>query len=240
MKYAIISDIHSNLEALNAVLESIEAEGIGGCVCVGDIVGYGADPVETMKIIRNLGCKCVLGNHDAAAVGKTDVTYFNSAARTAVMWTGKQLGPEAHEFLSGMALVERVEVFTVVHSSLDTPDSWNYLFNVVEAEEHFQYQRDALCFVGHSHMPGAFVYADKVYPITKNKFRLEGGRRYLVNAGSVGQPRDGNPDACYVIYDMYEGTLEFKRIPYDIKTAQKKIINAGLPKVLANRLSMGK
>ncbi len=240
MKYAVISDIHSNLEALTAVLDSIKAEGIDNIVCVGDVVGYGANPVETTEIIRELGCKCVLGNHDAAAIGKTDITYFNSAARTAALWTGKQLDETGRNYLLGLPLVERIEVFTIVHSSLDTPESWNYVYNIIEAEEHFQYQKDSISFIGHSHIPGAFMLKDTVQPIRSVKFRIQSGTKYLVNVGSVGQPRDNIPDSCYVIYNMYEGVIEFKRVPYDIKAAQKKIINAGLPEVLSSRLSIGR
>jgi len=239
MKYAIISDIHSNLEALEAVMESIEAEGVSNYICGGDIVGYGANPVETVEIVKNLGCKCVLGNHDAAAIGKTDISNFNTIARVAAVWTGKQLNSEQKQYLLDLPYVERVESFTLVHASLDAPETWPYVFNVISAEEHFSFQKDLLCFIGHTHIASAFVFRDMVQPLKKAKFRLDGSAKCLVNVGSVGQPRDRNPDASYVIYDLYEGTIEYKRVPYDILKAQKKIRDAGLPEILAARLSMG-
>ena len=240
MRYAIISDIHSNLEALEAVMESIEAAGITNYVCGGDIVGYGANPVETLEIVRALGCKCVLGNHDAAAVGKMDLSLFNSVARVAAVWTEKQLSPEGRQYLQALPLVERVESFTVVHSSLPDPALWSYIFNAVSAEEHFYAQKDLLCFIGHTHMASAYMFGEMVQPVRKTRFRLSGSAKFLVNAGSVGQPRDRNPDACYVIYNLEEGTIEYKRVPYDIEKAQKKIRDAGLPEILASRLSSGK
>ena len=240
MRYAIISDLHSNLEALQAVMESIENEGITNYVCGGDIVGYGANPVETLEIIRGLGCKCVLGNHDAAAIGKMDLSLFNSAARMAAVWTAEQLSPEGRQYLLELPLVERVESFTVVHSTLADPASWGYIFNAVGAEEHFYSQKDLLCFIGHTHLPSAFAFTEMVRPVRKTSFRLSGTAKFLINVGSVGQPRDKNPDASYVIYDLEEGTIEYKRVPYDIEKAQKKIRDARLPEILASRLSSGK
>lgn len=240
MKIAIISDMHANLAALNAVLGAIEAEGVQRIICGGDLVGYNAEPCEVVDRIRELDIPCVMGNHDAAVVGLTDPENFNAPARAAVEWTAQQLDEESLEFLRGLPYVRRIESFTMVHGTLHRPEQWGYIFNAYEAEEHFQHQKDTLCFIGHSHIPGVFIADDMITLNRSNRVRIRSGRRYVVNVGSVGQPRDDDPAASYAIYDLVDNAIQFRRVPYDVQMTQQKILNAGLPNVLAVRLALGK
>ncbi len=240
MKIAIISDVHANLAALDVVLASIEAEGVDRIICGGDLVGYNAEPREVVAKIRELDIPCVIGNHDAAVVGATDPENFNAPARAAVEWTAQQLDDDSLEYLRGLPYITRIESFTMVHGTLHKPEQWGYIFSAYEAEEHFQHQRDTVCFIGHSHIPGVFIAGDMITVSRSSRVRIQAGHRYVVNVGSVGQPRDNNPAASYAIYDMIENTIHFKRVPYNVQATQQKILDAGLPNVLAMRLALGK
>ena len=239
-RYGIFGDIHGNLEALNAVLESMQEEGVTHYACVGDIVGYGANPVECVEKVRALDCKVVLGNHDAGVVGRTDVRFFNSAARAAIEWSMEVVDGTSATFLSALPYIARAERFTLVHATLGNPEHWTYIFSPFEAESFFRYQEDPVCFVGHTHTPCCFS-TDRLRAFTRaQRVSLKPGAKYIMNVGSVGQPRDGNPLASYAIYDLADDSVRFVRVPYDILTAQKKIIEAGLPHILAIRLERGK
>ena len=239
-RYGIFGDIHGNLEALNAVLESMQSEGVTHYACVGDIVGYGANPVECVEKVRALDCKVVLGNHDAGVVGRTDVRFFNSAARAAIEWSMEVVEGSSATFLSALPYVARADSFTLVHATLGNPEHWTYIFSPFEAESFFRYQEDPVCFVGHTHTPCCFS-TDRLHAFTRaQRVSLKPGAKYIVNVGSVGQPRDGNPLASYAIYDLADDSVRFVRVPYDIPAAQKKIIEAGLPHILAIRLERGK
>jgi len=240
MRYAIISDIHANLEALQAVLEDIEKREIKDYICLGDIAGYGAEPNECIDIVRGLNCPCILGNHDAGAIGTTDIGRFNSAARTAVEYHKEILTDENREYLSKLKLVDRIETFTIVHANLEDPPEWGYIFNSGEAEHYFQYQKDKVCFFGHTHFQSCFQN-NTMTPFSKpSKIKIKPGHKYLINVGSVGQPRDGNPEAAYGIYDLETNTVTLCRVPYDIEIAQQKMLDANLPNILALRLAIGK
>jgi diadenosine tetraphosphatase ApaH/serine/threonine PP2A family protein phosphatase len=239
-KYAIFGDVHGNLEALNAVLDSMKTEGTTHYACVGDIVGYGANPVECVEKIKALRCKVVLGNHDAGAVGKTDVRFFNSAARAAVEWSREVLDGTSASFLSSLPYVDRTENFTLAHATAVNPEDWTYIFTRFEAQSYFRYQEDPICFVGHTHVPALFSEnPTHLIPLTST-IQLQPDTKYIVNVGSVGQPRDGNPQASYVIYDVALNSIKFVRVSYDVHIAQRKIIDAGLPHVLAMRLEWGR
>ncbi len=240
MKIAVISDLHANMPALDAVLASIAAEGADSIICGGDLVGYNAEPAAVVARVRELEIPCVMGNHDAAVVGITDPQNFNLPARAAVEWTAQQLDDDALEYLRGLPYVTRIESFTLVHGTLHKPEQWGYIFNAHEAEEHFQHQRDTICFIGHSHIPGVFIAGDMITLSRGSRIRIQANHRYVVNVGSVGQPRDNNPAASYAIYDMVDNVIHFRRVPYDISTTQQKILDAGLPNVLAMRLALGK
>lgn len=240
MKYAVIADIHSNLEALEAVLADTKEQKCTHFCCVGDVVGYNANPKECLDIIRGMNMPCVKGNHDEYCSSEEDLDGFNPHAAEAVNWTRKQLSKEDRQWLRDMKYVKLVASFSMVHATLDGPQRWGYVFDKLAAAASFTYQNTAVCFFGHTHVPVAFVRDSVVRGGTYSKFKTEPGKKYFVNVGAVGQPRDGNPKCGYVIYDLNEGTIELRRLDYDIEKAQKKIMAAGLPQRLADRLTLGK
>ncbi|MEJ5237188.1 MAG: metallophosphoesterase family protein, partial [Limisphaera sp.] len=222
MKFAIIADIHGNLEALQAVLEDAQKQGCTHYACIGDVVGYGANPRECLQIIRSMGMPCVKGNHDEYCSIDENAEGFNPLAAEAVMWTRQQLSEEDRQWLRDLRYVRMVTNFTIVHATLDAPQRWGYVFDKLAAAASFPYQNTPVCFFGHTHVPVAFVRDSMVRGGTYSKFRIEPGKKYFINVGAVGQPRDGNPKAAYVVYDVDEGTVELRRLDYDIATAQKK------------------
>src|ERR1700690_1897885 len=246
MKFAIIADIHANLEAFQTVLADIKEQRCTHYACVGDVVGYGANPKECLKIVRDLGMPCVKGNHDEYCSVEEDLDGFNPHAAEAVNWTRKQLSTEERQWLRDLKYFRMVTSFSMVHATLDGPERWGYVFNKLDAAASFPYQNTAVCFFGHTHVPLAFIREPTAsgQPIIKggtySKFKVDAAKKYFVNVGSVGQPRDNNPKSAYVVYDMDEGTIELRRLDYDIATAQKKILDAGLPPRLAERLAYGK
>ncbi|MFH0909743.1 MAG: metallophosphoesterase family protein [bacterium] len=240
MKYALLGDIHANLEALEVVLHDAKEHGVTKYACVGDVVGYNANPVECMAIVRELGCTTVRGNHDHYCSHAENLNGFHPLAADVVDWTRKQLNPEQQEWLRKLKFVAPVETFTIVHSTLDTPEMWGYVFDKLEAEANFNYQTTTLCFYGHTHVPLAFEKSDTVRFGLYSKIKVTLGKKYFINVGSVGQPRDGDPRAAYVIFDMINNTVELRRIPYDIQKAQRKILDAGLPGRIAARLAVGR
>ncbi len=240
MKYAIIADIHANLEALNVVLEDIKAQECTHVACLGDVVGYGANPKECLDIIRGMNIPCVKGNHDEMCSVEADLEGFNPHAAEAVHWTRQQLDEMDCQWLRDLKYIRLVTSFSIVHATLDVPQKWGYVFDKLAAAASFTYQNTPVCFFGHTHVPVAFVRDSVVRGGTYSKFKVETGRKYFVNVGSVGQSRDGVAKATYVVYDMVEQTIELRRLDYDIATAQAKIRAAGLPERLAERLAQGK
>ncbi len=240
MKYAVIADIHSNLEGLEAVLKDIKSQNCDQIVCLGDVVGYGANPKECLKIVRELNIPCVKGNHDEYCSIDDPTEGFNPHAADAIQWTRKQLNEEERKWLRDLKYIRLIANFTLVHATLDAPQRWGYVFDKLMAAASFTYQNTNVCFFGHTHVPLAFIRDSVVRGGTYSKFKVEPGKKYFVNVSSVGQPRDNNPKAGYVVYDMNEMTIELHRVDYDIKKAQAKIIAAGLPHRLADRLANGK
>jgi predicted phosphodiesterase len=240
MRYALIADIHSNLEALEVVLNDAKEQKCTHYACVGDVVGYGANPKECLDIVRSMGMPVVKGNHDEYCSSEDDLEGFNPHAAEAVNWTRKQLSKEDRAWLRDLKYIRLVASFSMVHATLDGPQRWGYVFDKLAAAASFTYQNTAVCFFGHTHVPVAFVRDSMVRGGTYSKFRVEPGKKYFVNVGAVGQPRDGNPKSGYVVYDLNESTIELRRLDYDIAKAQKKIMEAGLPQRLADRLSVGK
>lgn len=240
MKYAVIADIHANLEAFQVVLEDTRNQQCTHYCCVGDVVGYNANPKECLDIVRDMAMPCVKGNHDEYCSTDEDLEGFNPHAAEAVNWTRKQLSEIDRLWLREMKYVRLVASFSMVHATLDVPQRWGYVFDKLAAAASFTYQNTSVCFFGHTHVPVAFVRDSVVRGGTYSKFKVEPGKKYFVNVGAVGQPRDGNPKAAYVIYDMDEGSIELRRLDYDIPRAQKKILAAGLPPRLADRLALGK
>ncbi len=242
MKIAIISDIHGNLEALNAVLKKIEEEKPDKIVCLGDIVGYGANPNECCDIVKKLTDKIVMGNHDSAVCMKTPLDWFNPNARTAIEWTMKKLTPDNFDFLSKLPLTLKYENLLFVHASPNSPEEWKYILNAYDAYYELQVIKENVCFIGHSHVPVTFMLDENldIFMIDREEFFIEGGKKYLINVGSVGQPRDFDPRASFGIYDTDKKHFRIIRVDYDIRLAQRKIIEADLPVILAERLLYGR
>jgi len=235
MKFAIIADIHANLEAFQAVLEDIKQQKCTHYACLGDVVGYCANPKECLDILRSMNIPCVKGNHDDYCSTEQPLDGFNPAAAKAVNWTRKQLTAEDRQWLRELKYVRIVTSFTIVHATLDGPQRWGYVFDKLAAAASFTYQNTNLCFFGHTHVPVAFVFDGVVRGGTYSKFKVKPGKKYFVNVGAIGQPRDNNPKAAYVVFDMDEETIELRRLEYDIAAAQKKILDAGLPPHLGER-----
>ncbi|HOW65426.1 MAG TPA: metallophosphoesterase family protein [Candidatus Paceibacterota bacterium] len=240
MKYAIIADIHANLEALNVVLEDARQQQVTHHACLGDVVGYNANPKECLDIIREMNMPCVMGNHDEYCSADLELEGFNPHAAEAVNWTRQQLSAEDRGWLRNLKYQRLAANFTMVHATLDAPKRWGYVFDKLAAAASFTYQNTPICFFGHTHVPVAFIRDSVVRGGTYSKFKIEPGRKYFVNVGSVGQSRDGVPKATYVVYDVDEGSVELRRLDYDMATTQAKIRAAGLPERLAERLTHGK
>ncbi|MGJ8697896.1 MAG: metallophosphoesterase family protein [Verrucomicrobiaceae bacterium] len=240
MRIALFGDIHANLEALNAVIADANEQGCTDWICMGDVVGYNADPVACLKIIQEANWPVVKGNHDDVASNTESLENMNPVAAAALQWTREQLDEEQKDWLRNLRMVRQVEDFTVVHATLDQPQAWNYVTNKFDAMSNFSYQFTNLCFHGHTHVPKVFVRENRVTELPAETVEIEKGKKYFVNTGSVGQPRDGDWRACYVIYDVPTGTIIFRRVEYDLATTQQKIRDAGLPEMLAERLADGR
>ena len=240
MRFAIFSDLHANLEATETVLADAHERDCTQFVCLGDLVGYNANPHECVEIVRQMDCPCVKGNHDEQASLQESSRDFNELAEEAINWTRANLTKEDKQWLADLRLTRQVRDFTIVHATLDTPGEWGYVFNNLDAIASFTYQHTAVCFFGHTHVAGAFVRDDGVKRLKTDQLVIEPGKKYFINTGSVGQPRDGDPRAAYCIYDTERNVVEQRRLKYDLPAAQKKIIQAGLPRLLAERLRLGR
>ena len=240
MRFAVFSDLHANLEATEAVLADAHAKNCTHFVCLGDLVGYNANPRECVEIVRNMECPCVKGNHDEQACLNESSRGFNDLAEQAISWTRDNLSETNKEWLSELRLTRQVRDFTIVHATLDTPNEWGYVFNNLDAVASFTYQHTTVCFFGHTHVAGAFVRDDGVKRVKTEQLVIEPGKKYFINTGSVGQPRDGDPRAAYCVYDTESNLVEQRRIRYDMPKTQRKIIAAGLPRLLADRLELGR
>ncbi|HYJ32187.1 MAG TPA: metallophosphoesterase family protein [Candidatus Binatia bacterium] len=240
MSTVLLSDIHANLEALQAVLAAVDARKPDRILCLGDVVGYGASPNECLDLVRSRCDVVLLGNHDAAASGGPEAARFNVYARTAAEWTARTLTRDNREYLQKLPLTAPGASFLCVHASPATPRDWEYLLDRFDAEPQFAYFTEPVCFIGHTHQPAVFM-ADPggTRSLPVGTLRLDPARRYIINVGSVGQPRDRDPRACFVVLREGSGELEYVRVPYDIEGAQARIREAHLPEVLATRLSTG-
>ena len=240
MKFAIFGDIHGNLEALQAVLRDAQEQGCVNYVCLGDIVGYGADPAACLETVRALDCPVVRGNHDEGAANESLLEDLNPLAQAALLWTREQLTRDQRRWLAELKLVRQVRDFTIVHATLDSPGAWAYVTNRFDAMASFSYQFTQLCFYGHTHAPRIFEKDDTVRGARGLESPLTRGTKYFINVGSVGQPRDGDWRASYAIYDIQRQYVQIRRVDYDLGTAQAKILDAGLPPLLSERLALGR
>ncbi|MGB9690970.1 MAG: metallophosphoesterase family protein [Candidatus Sumerlaeaceae bacterium] len=239
-RIAIFSDIHANLPALEKVLEEIDASNVDFTVCCGDVVGYGAHPNECVELLRSRNIPTIAGNHDYAALSLIDITYFNEIAKRSIQWTRKVLTPENEDFLRNLPLSLEVADMLFVHASPRTPEAWNYVITLGDARQAFRSFGQKICFIGHSHTPFVVENFDENLTCpTSPVVELKPNARYLVNVGSVGQPRDRNPEACFALYDREKQQVEIRRVEYDLARAQQAIFDAGLPVELAERLNYG-
>jgi predicted phosphodiesterase len=239
-KVAVFSDIHSNLEALEAVLADIKAKKITHLVCLGDIVGYNANPVECLERVRALNCPVVQGNHDMESTHDLDLSNYRELARVSLNYTRAALSPEQKKYLQHLPLVLDYHGLSMVHSSLYEPAEFLYVETLVEASIHFSSQDSGICFCGHTHVACIFAQWDEPFELEWNEpVYLEPKVKYLVNVGSVGQPRDRDWRAGYAVYDFKESTVELCRVEYDVEKTAKKINDANLPNELALRLFKG-
>jgi len=238
MRYAIISDVHANIEALNAVLEKLREEGVDNLLFLGDSVGYGPNPNECIEILKETTKILLAGNHDWAAVGMADIEYFNPYARAAIEWTQETLNDKNRTFLKKLPLTETLDNILLVHATPREPEQWHYLLTIRDAYINFHFFSEKICFIGHSHSPAIIEYSpDGKTAVYKDHADIKEDHRYIINVGSVGQPRDGNPQAAYAM--LNKNSVGIKRVSYDIVSTQKKMRDAGLSSYLIDRLSRG-
>jgi predicted phosphodiesterase len=245
MRYAIISDIHANLEALQAAVADIDSHQVDQVICLGDIVGYYPNPNECVSICRQRAYQCLRGNHDDAATGLCGIENFNPVAQAAILWTMGVMQEEAKEWLR--MLPEKILVddhFLAVHGAPWHP--YDYIFSLDGAENAFYYMSQhhpelRICFFGHTHQKGVFYESAHTVTLMEpaSHYRVQPTGLYLVNPGSIGQSRDGKPGASYILYDTEAMDIEYRHVPYDLELTQRKVKLAGLPPMLADRLNMG-
>ena len=244
MRYAVISDIHSNLTAFQAVLQDLEARGgFERIWCLGDIVGYGPDPRECIELLRKYDHVCVAGNHDWGAIDKIGIDVFNPEAAVACRWTGQQLEQEDVDYLANLPLKVNEGDFTLAHGSPREP-IWEYVVSAPIARVSFKYFQTKFCLVGHSHVPLVFESLSPDGDCLVHEFAQDtplalDGNRLIINPGGVGQPRDSDPRASYAIYDSDRRVIRHHRVTYDVASTQQRMREYGLPHGLAARLSHG-
>ena len=234
MRYAIISDLHANRQAFRAVLADIESSGVDQIICLGDIVGYGPSPAEVLSLAYSHVHHFVLGNHDAVIAGTVSADCFNDHARKSIDWTAKQLDAKARKFLAGLPLVLEGDGFRCVHGEFTDPPAFNYMREELDALASWATApRERILFAGHTHVPAMFVIGEsgRAHALPPQDFRLEPGKRYIVNAGSVGQPRDGETRACWVLFDATEGNVFFRTTTFDLAGFKADLAAAHLPVV---------
>jgi diadenosine tetraphosphatase ApaH/serine/threonine PP2A family protein phosphatase len=241
MRTAILTDIHANLEALTACIAAAEAQKVDRFVCLGDTVGYGADPNAACDLVRQKFQFAVLGNHDAAATGRMDYSYYYAAAREVLDWTALHLSPENMSWLRSLPYSQLEGDVMFGHGSPRDPAAFEYVFALEQAEdllvraEHLS----PLTFIGHSHLQRAFLLGETVKDIWTERVTIERDHTYLCSIGSCGQPRDYDPRACFGVWDDQERVVEFHRVPYDADVTARKILDAGLSPHFARRLLHG-
>jgi diadenosine tetraphosphatase ApaH/serine/threonine PP2A family protein phosphatase len=243
VRYALLGDIHGNTEALMSCLDAIKAQNVEKVICLGDIVGYGAEPVKCLEMIRALKCDVIAGNHDWAAVGKLSIDCFNAYAKAAAIWTREQLSDEQKEWLANLPLTIAYEHCAVAHGTFHQPEAFNYIQTVFDAQQSFEALKKMgarLGFLGHSHVPVGFFDTDPITYTLDTEMPVDEDLAIIVNAGSVGQPRDENNKASFAVYDSTTNLVQINRVEYDIEGAAAKIRSVGLPEILAARLYQGK
>ncbi len=240
---AVFADIHSNIEALRAVLDDMDTFSLRRRYCLGDIVGYAANPAQCLELIRSLGCPVVIGNHDSAVSDDAAFQMMRDTAKAGMEFARQKLSREQSNYLESLPLVFSEENTEFVHSSLKSPSEWHYVLHASEAAENFEAQTKPICFCGHTHIPAVW-HLDSGGRIKSWKGRgritLPADGKILINVGSVGQPRDLCAEACYVLCDPIARWVQFRRVPYDLQKTKRKIMRAKLPRFTAQRLALGR
>jgi predicted phosphodiesterase len=242
MKYGFFSDVHSNLEALKVVAEDFRKEKLERLFFLGDAVGYGPDPNECVSLIDKLAEVKLMGNHDYAALGLIDTTQFNEYAQQAMEWTRETLTEQSLKIISGFSMEHEFDQWHLVHSTPKQPREWNYIFDLDDAEENFNFFSTRICIIGHSHFPAIIKKFDgrHCFLHEESQTEIQKDFRYIINIGSVGQPRDGSNQACYLVYDDQKQIARLKRLDYDFEKTQAKMKKRGLPQFLVERLAVGR
>jgi diadenosine tetraphosphatase ApaH/serine/threonine PP2A family protein phosphatase len=243
MRIAILSDIHSNLEALTEALAVVDREQPDLTICLGDVVGYGASVNECCQLIRQRAAVTLLGNHDAAVSGRMDYSFYYDAARHALDWTASRIDVDHLEWLRGLPFTHRVGEASFSHGSPVLPEAYEYVFALEQARELLPHVRELaeVSFIGHSHLCKTFAIGPggDVVEVVSNRFGLRQGYKYVISVGSVGQPRDCDNRACFVMYDSGRREVTYHRVPYDIETSAQKIFDADLALNFGKRLFLG-
>lgn len=242
MKYGFFSDVHANLEALKACIIDFQTEKLDKIFFLGDAVGYGPYPNECIELINSVAEVKLMGNHDYAALGLMDTELFNQFAAESMGWTKNSLSPKTIALLADFEIKHVIGNILLVHSSPREPELWHYILDMDDAIESFDYFTQRVCLIGHTHRP--FIVVRK----QSGECELAAGPeesisqdcRYLINIGSVGQPRDGDPRSCYLIYDDENETVQHKRVQYNVRATQKDMARIGLPGFLIERLAVGR
>jgi predicted phosphodiesterase len=240
VRIGIFSDVHGNSEALEIVLKSLKYERVDRTICLGDLVGYGPEPNQCVDRVMNVADKVVVGNHDHAATGQLSTEHFNEYARRAIDWTREILSPASVNILKRLPLILTEGDITWVHATPEAPSEWYYILTYTDAHRSFQVLKGSLCFIGHSHVPVVFTKKEeKISLEDATDVIIEPDKKYIINVGSVGQPRDGDPRASYGILDTDEPRFQLKRLPYPVDVVQEKMKKENLPPYLISRLSVG-
>lgn len=240
MRCAILGDIHANIHAFEAVVADARAYGCTEFQLLGDVVGYGAFPSECVDLARSLTRICVLGNHDQAAAAESTLADFSETANASLEWTRGKLSADQRSWLGALMPRRQVRGTTLVHATLDSPLSWGYVRSLAAAELSMALQGLPVCFIGHTHVPTGYMHGGGEFSLgTEEGISLDPKSRYLINAGSVGQSRDGDWRAAYLIHDEEERGLWLRRVEYDVEAAAGAVLSAGLPEKLATRLKTG-
>jgi predicted phosphodiesterase len=240
MRYGIFSDVHGNLEALEVTCDFYKKEKIDRFIFLGDIVGYATDHRECICLLQSLNPVCIAGNHDWAAIDKLNPEYFNPYAKEAILWTKKELSMEENRYLNSFELIYKEKNFICVHGSLQNPQEFNYILGINDAHANFPLLERGLLFIGHSHRMEVYLYHnEEVVYLADENIKLKSKGKYIVNVGSVGQPRDRDSRLALCIYDSDDDMVLFKRLEYNIQKTANKILKAGLPAILAQRLYVG-
>ena len=246
MRIAVISDIHGNLEALSSVIVDIRSRNVDKIICLGDVVGYGPNPNECIEKVSAECEYCIIGNHEAAVFDTLISEEFNDLARFAIEWTRENLNSKSIDFIHSLSMTKIEGDFTAVHSTPYEPHLWYYISSMEDAIFNFSFFSTKFCLIGHTHVPGIIVMRDNDKKISVSQpvnFNYEKDfdedAKFIVNVGSVGQPRDKNPKACYAIIDTDKKVISLQRVPYDIALYQRKMRVAGMPEFLIQRVVEG-